>query len=705
MSFLSPWFLLAGLAVGVPIWLHLIRREQPTHIPFSSLMFLRRMPVKSVSRQRLKYLLLLATRVLVLLLIALGFARPYFPNAARAFLGGTDRKNLVILLDTSMSMQHGDRWQRALGAARDAIASLGERDRAQIVTFSSEYEIRNLPTSRKAALRAILESGLRPGSSTTSYTQAFRAVDKIAEDLSQPVSVVLISDLQKSAVGNQTQGAPGGAVADFKVADVAGKDAPNWTVAGARSHRAIYRSRYPDRLVAEVRGFNTAAASKEVTLSLEGKTIQRKTVEVPASGAATVVFESFDVPLESNQGEITLSPHDDLPQDDSFHFVLERREPYRLLFLHEPGEGSELYYFRSALGAETDTPFAIDSRTPQESGSARLGDYALVILSNVTSLPQALVASLKDFVREGRGMLVTMGNRFPSPALETDWKEMWPAKGVEKRMLAPGGERMVLLGQFDKDHPLFREFQEAGAAESLRSAETFAYIRVQPEGPVLLRFSNGDPALVERQFGQGRVLLYASSFDNVWGDFPLHPAFIPLLHQLIRYTAQLPDEIPAYTIPASVSLSSYGVAGNQAGSASVWDAISPDGKHALPLDQERRADYLALRQAGFYELRRSNSSHWIAANSDPRESDLTELSPEDRALWMAPGSGNSSGGQNAAMPSDPEVAKRQKIWWDLLLIAFLLALLEAYLANRYLRPRSAGAVSDTIMESGAKGER
>ncbi len=705
MSFLSPWFLAAGLAVGVPIWLHLIRREQPTQIRFSSLMFLRRMPVKSVSRQRLKYLLLLATRLLIVLLIALAFARPYFPNMGQAFAGKADQKNLAILLDTSMSMQYGDRWERALGAARDAISSLGERDRAQIVTFSSEFQIRNLATSDKAALRTILEGGLRPGSSTTSYTQAFRAVDKIAEDLSQPVSVVLISDMQKSAMANQTPGAPGGAVAEFKVVDVAAKDAPNWTVSGARSHAVIYRTKYPDRLLAEVRGFNTPAASKEATLTLGGKTIQRKSVEVPASGSVTVAFESFDVPLGNNQAEISLSPRDDLPQDDVFHMVLERREPYRVLFLHEPGEGGELYYFRTALGAETDTPFTIDARTPEDTTPARLGDYALAILSNVATLPPAMVTELKDFVRQGRGLLVTMGGRFPAPALETEWKEMWPAKGLQKRMLTPEGERMVLLGQFDKDHPLFREFQEAGAAESLRSAETFAYIRVQPLGPVLLRFSNGDPALVERQYGQGRVLLYASSFDNVWSDFPLHPAFIPLAHQLIRYTAQLPEEPPFYTIPASVSLSSYKLAGKEQNTASVWDAIAPDGKHALPLEQDRRPDYLALSQAGFYELRRSDSSHLIAANSDARESDLTQLPPEDRALWTAQVSGKAAGGADSAMPSDPEVAKRQKVWWDLLLLAFLVGLVEAYLANLYLGPRSAGAVSDTMLEGGGAGGR
>jgi hypothetical protein len=681
MSFLSPWFLVAGLAVGVPIWLHLVRREQSVRVPFSSLMFFRRLPVKSVSRQRLKYLLLLAARLLIILLIALAFARPYLPSVARAFTGGAQQKHVVILLDTSASMEQGDRWQKAIAAARDAVSSLSERDRAQIVTFGSEYEIRNLATSDKAQLRAVLEAGISPTASTTSYTQAFRAIEKISEDSSQPLSVVLISDLQKSGVAGR-QGFPSGPVSDFKLVDVAGKDAPNWTVSGARSHRVIYRAKYPDRLLVEVRGYNTPETKKDVSLSLGGKIVGRKSVQVAASGSATVTFDNFDVPLGSNQGEIGLSPSDELPRDDTFHFVLERREPYRILFLREPGEDRELYYFRSALAAEPDSPFAIDARTPEEARSARLGDYACVILSNVGALPAGLPADLENFVSQGRGLIATMGNRYPSPSLEDAWKQMWPARSVAKRLLAPDGERMVLLGQFDPEHPLFREFQEAGAAESLRSAETFAYIRVEPQGRVVLRFSNGDPALVERQHGSGRVLEYTSVFDNVWGDFPLHPAFIPLVHQMIRYAAGISDDPPAYAIPSSVPLGNYKLAGGGQVSAQFWDVIAPDGKHAVPLEEERRTDFLTLQQTGFYQLRHSTGSHWIAANMDPRESDLSQLSADDRALWVASAASKPDSENGGA-----ENLKRQNLWWYLLIIALIVALVEVYLANKYLHPQ------------------
>ena len=338
MQFLSPWFLLGALAVGVPIWLHLIRREQAVRVPFSSLMFLRRIPIKSFSRQRLKYLLLFSLRTLAILLIALAFARPYLPTASRLLASGAEGKHVVILLDTSLSMQHGDRWQRALGAAREAVSGLAERDRAQIITFSSDFQIHNLPGADKSQLRAVLDGGIRPEASTTSYAQAFRAVERIAEDVREPLSVVLISDLQESGLGTASQQVAIPAVGELRLVDVGQPDAPNWRVEGVRSRRSVFRSRYPERLPVVIRGFNTPETTKEVILSLGEKILERKSVLVPASGVATAVFESFDVPNGNNRGEVRILPGDLLAADDAFHFTLEPREHYRILFLLEAGE-------------------------------------------------------------------------------------------------------------------------------------------------------------------------------------------------------------------------------------------------------------------------------------------------------------------------------------------------------------------------------
>jgi len=686
MGLLSPWFLAGALAVGIPIWVHLIRREQALRIPFSSLMFLRRVPIKSAYQRYLKHLLLLAMRLLVILLIALAFARPYIPGSILPAMNPGRQKRLAIVIDNSMSMQVGDRWERALSAAREAVHGLGEADQGQIVSFSADFEVQNLPTPDKAALLATLD-GLSPTASTTSYEHAFRAIERISEDSDRPVSVVLISDMQKAGLGSAAQSLALPPVAEFKAVDVAGEQTPNWAVQNVRVLPRIYQGRYPERLLVQLRGFGGEAASREVVLSLTGKIIQRQTVTIPASdsgsGIATVEFNSFDVPQGSNRGEVRISPADALPADDAYQFTLERRDPYRLLFLRESGEEGELYYLRNALGAESDSPWVLEARTPTEALSLPLSRYAAVILSNVDRLPGALVGELHKLLERGGGMVITMGNRFPSRTLEEQLQDFWPAKAVEKKMLTRDSDRLVLLGEFAKDHPVFREMEESGA-QSLRAVESYAYIRLQPENKVLLRFANGDPALVEKQWDAGRVLLFASSFDNVWSDFPLHPVFIPLVHQLVRYTAQLPVDPAAYRIPTTISLASYTL-GRIGSAGKTWDITGPDGKRVVPLEQERRADYLVLSQPGFYSLRLQEEEHWIAANPDPLESDLTPIPAEDRALWTAASPSQQASAAAAATATESE--RRQALWWFLLLLALAIAAVEVYLANPYLGPR------------------
>ena len=59
MSFLTPLFLLGGLAIAGPVLFHLIRRNTKERFTFGSLMFLRPDPLMVTRKSRLEDLLLL----------------------------------------------------------------------------------------------------------------------------------------------------------------------------------------------------------------------------------------------------------------------------------------------------------------------------------------------------------------------------------------------------------------------------------------------------------------------------------------------------------------------------------------------------------------------------------------------------------------------------------------------------------------------
>ena len=84
MGFLNPWFLAALAAIGLPIYIHLLRRHMVPPQPFSSLMFFERGTQSSTRHRRLRYLLLFSLRTALLLLLVLAFANPFIRRGQRS---------------------------------------------------------------------------------------------------------------------------------------------------------------------------------------------------------------------------------------------------------------------------------------------------------------------------------------------------------------------------------------------------------------------------------------------------------------------------------------------------------------------------------------------------------------------------------------------------------------------------------------------
>jgi len=82
MGFLTPWFLGGLAALGVPVFVHLLRRHVTTPRPVSSLMFFERGTQSSTRHRQLKHLLLFALRFALLLTVVLAFANPLMRRTA-----------------------------------------------------------------------------------------------------------------------------------------------------------------------------------------------------------------------------------------------------------------------------------------------------------------------------------------------------------------------------------------------------------------------------------------------------------------------------------------------------------------------------------------------------------------------------------------------------------------------------------------------
>jgi hypothetical protein len=88
MGFLAPALMAGLLAIAIPVVIHMINRERRETVVFPSLMFLRKVPYKSVRRQKQRHLLLLALRCLAIAIMVAAFARPFFDRQIAAAATG-----------------------------------------------------------------------------------------------------------------------------------------------------------------------------------------------------------------------------------------------------------------------------------------------------------------------------------------------------------------------------------------------------------------------------------------------------------------------------------------------------------------------------------------------------------------------------------------------------------------------------------------
>jgi len=120
IDFLHPVLSLAALAVAIPIALHLMRRREARRVSFPAVRYLRQAEQQHAQRLRLRYLLLLAARLLIVLLLAIAAMGPLLGHG-----GPTDHRPtaLAIVIDESQSASRllGDRHLLDLYAERARV--------------------------------------------------------------------------------------------------------------------------------------------------------------------------------------------------------------------------------------------------------------------------------------------------------------------------------------------------------------------------------------------------------------------------------------------------------------------------------------------------------------------------------------------------------------------------------------------------------
>jgi len=669
MGFLAPWFLAGAVAVGLPIWIHLLKRHKTDPRLFPSLMFFEKREMSSVKHRRLEYILLFALRTLMVLLIALLFANPFIKRDPKA-IGG--KKVMVIAVDRSFSMRASDNLSKAKSEAISLISRMRPGDQTQVVALSGQVQALTQIVSDPAELRVAVQS-IQPGDSRASFGELARYVRTLSESTHLPLEVHLVSDLQKSALP------PG--FADLRldptttlVFHQVGQPATNFTVENVVAPQKIFDPKKV-RVQATVVSFpspqeTAEKVSKNVSLVLNNKVLQTKSIDVPIGGRAHVEFLSLDAPYGFSHGEIRIDGSDPLPADDHFYFAVERADPRKVLFVDDGRRRGSLYY-RAALEASGDAAFQLEVVRPDVAANQDLAHYGYIVLNDSGAISTTLEDALKKYLNAGGSLLIVLGPSsaaLPRVPVVDESIEAASYAGRE-------GDRFLNVAEVDAGHPALR------SVEGFSGVKFYQAIHVTPaKSRVLARLNDQTPLLLERQMGEGKALVFSSTFSNDANDLPLHASWVPFVERSAAYLAGSGAEQPVNLV-----VDSYVELRNANTKSAAAEVLDPDGKRLLSLEEAMTAKNFAVNKEGFFELKTASGRHTLlAVHADRRESDLAVIPDETLALWRATG-----GDQTAAAASGTGNDQDKKPWplWPwILLLLLVVAMAESLVADRHLRP-------------------
>ncbi|TVQ33373.1 MAG: VWA domain-containing protein [Phycisphaeraceae bacterium] len=201
MTLLNLGLGLAGAAcIAIPIIIHLLFRRKRKPVMWGAMRFLLEAYRRQRRRLTLEQLLLLATRCMVILLLALALGRPVLESAGALGMGGS--RQVYIVIDNSLaSSARTEGGESALDrhkrSAAEIISALGSSDRVGLITLGSPAADLVVPASSDhGAVRSMIEE-LDPtdaGADTLGAFERLRSELEREDTRSGTVLVAMLSD-------------------------------------------------------------------------------------------------------------------------------------------------------------------------------------------------------------------------------------------------------------------------------------------------------------------------------------------------------------------------------------------------------------------------------------------------------------------------------------------------------------------------------
>ena len=730
MSFLNPLLLFGGLAIASPIIIHLLAKKQIKRVVWAAMRFLKATVDRNKRKMNIEDILLLILRCLILALLAFALARPSLREGGIGILGGDEAA--IILVDNSGSMSTGDgavsRFEKAQKAAGQILDGLPAGSRVAVWLVSDTVrESVSEPARDLALARKSIREAKRADQGTEWQPALRRAVEVLKKQPGVHKSIYAVTDGQ--AAGWKGIGEIRTLLESVKremratLVLVTEGEERNLGITDVRLATALPTVNQPLRFEVSVANFAPAGTDGvAVSLAVDDEPpADEQTLDTVPAGGAPKTLSLFVTFREPGFHTVTARLHADrCPFDDQRSLALRVIDEVNVLFVDgNPGaepRDSEVFYLRNALTpvpVELRDRFFIKTRTVTgaEFEKTALRDFDAVVLANVVDLSPLAADALQAYVRGGGGLLIFPGSRISVP--------FYNDRLLAERGLLPAAFGAVRGESFDetkaeRPEKFFRlqtkdyahgivELWKDPANGSLGSAQFYRAYTLQPAKQsdvpgdgglpaVVLSYADGEPAVMERPFGLGRVVQFSSTAGGAWNDLPVRPIFVPLMHRTLGFLlARFGDRLNiragtpfTHIVAAERAGKNYTVTepGAKQGAARTRTVMVKNGTPQIEQTETAVAGAYAVH---FTE--EIGTAVRFAAVSEPGEGDLHELSAAELAAL-------GSTVRIVRWTPDADIRGQMErerngteLWLPFVLAAIGLVVVETLLGNRFSRSK------------------
>jgi hypothetical protein len=619
-GFTNPW-LLAGLAaVGVPVLIHFLTRARPRKIEFPPYQFLLEACAGQQAVHRLRTIVVLTIRSLLVLVLALLFARPFLkPTGADGNVTAASR--VVLVLDASLSMRAVQRgvplFARAQAEAADVLRALPVNSEAAVVLVGATPRAvlpalsRNLPALHEALVAA--RPTCEMGDPAAALTVAKQLLGEGAG------TIYVFSDFQQSNWGSGTE-LPAGVTCRLR--PVTTEPVDNVALTALRLAPAAPVVGEAAEVVATV--FNGTARPREETVRLAlGDVTQERRVTIAPFGTADTAF-TVNFPAAGFFTGRAMLRADDLGEDNVRYLAVRVQRALQILLVSDSDAGdrrSGAFFLQRALvpSPQAAPGLSIVRRHGQDTDRGVLETSDLFVLVAPATLTGEAGEIIARRVQEGAALIVFLdGPTAPSLAAANFGAPFQLLRAVVSDTGDPlvAGSRTVVADTDATDWATLRfrcHFQ------------TRLFEGRQED--VFLTYPDGAAALSLSAVGKGAAVFANLPLTPDAGDWIGHPLFPSLLHELVRALRRGVGE-QAATPGRAWTLEVPSV--SDAAVAVTDPADKPVPVQVLSSGRTARLAVPAVGEPGLYLLRQVGKVIGAGVvNVDPRESDTRPVALEN----------------------------------------------------------------------------